>query len=101
MTTTAEPRTGSAPAVTTTVVTRVRDRAASTPTAVAMRAKELGLWREYSCAEYWDEVQDVAPSLLSLGVRRGDRVAIQSENRREWLTTDLGAVAIGAATVGL
>ena len=101
MTTTAEPRTGSAPAATTTVVTRVRDRAAATPTAVAMRSKELGLWRELTWAEYWDEIQDVAHALLSLGVRRGDRVAIQSENRREWLTTDLGAVAIGAATVGL
>ena len=101
MTTTAQPRTGSAPATTTTVVTRVRDRAVATPTAVAMRAKELGLWREYSWAEYWDEIQDVASALLSLGVQRGDRVAIQSENRREWLSTDLGAVAIGAATVGL
>ena len=101
MTTTAEPRTGTAPATTQTVVTRVRDRAAATPGAVAMRAKEFGLWREYSWAEYWDEVQDVAHALLSLGVRRGDRVAIQSENRREWLTTDLGTVAIGAAAVGL
>ena len=101
MTTTAEPRTGGAPATTQTVVTRVRDRAAGTPTAVAMRSKELGLWREHSWAEYWDEIQDVAHALLSLGVRRGDRVGIQSENRREWLTTDLGVVAIGAATVGL
>jgi long-chain acyl-CoA synthetase len=101
VTTTAEPRTGTAPATTTTIVTRVRDRAAATPTGVAMRAKEFGLWREYSWAEYWDEIQDVAHALLSLGVQRGDRVAIQSENRREWLTTDLGAVAIGAVTVGL
>ena len=101
MTTTAEPRTGAAPATTTTIVTRVRDRAAATPTGVAMRVKEFGLWREYSWAEYWDEVQDVAHALLALGVQRGDRVAIQSENRREWLTTDLGTVAIGAVTVGL
>ncbi|MGK5115065.1 MULTISPECIES: AMP-dependent synthetase/ligase [unclassified Geodermatophilus] len=101
MTATVERPTGAAPATTTTIVTRVRDRAAATPTAVAMRSKELGLWRETSWAEYWDEVQDVAHALLALGVRRGDRVAIQSENRREWLTTDLGAVAIGAVTVGL
>jgi long-chain acyl-CoA synthetase len=101
MTATAQPRTDSAPATTTTIVTRVRDRAAATPGAVAMRAKEYGLWREYSWSQYWDEVQNVAHALLSLGVQRGDRVAIQSENRPEWLTTDLGTVAIGGVTVGL
>jgi long-chain acyl-CoA synthetase len=101
VTATVEPRTGTAPVTTTTIVTRVRDRAAATPHGVAMRTKEFGLWRETSWAEYWEEVQDVAHALLALGVRRGDRVAVQSENRREWLTTDLGAVAIGAVTVGL
>jgi long-chain acyl-CoA synthetase len=81
-TTAPETRTGGAAATTTTIVTRVRERAVATPTAVAMRAKEFGLWREISWAEYWDEIQDVAHALLALGVQRGDRVAIQSENRR-------------------
>jgi long-chain acyl-CoA synthetase len=101
MTATLEPRTGSAPAGTTTIVSRVRDRAAATPTAVAMRTKEFGLWRETTWAEYWAEVQDVAHALLALGVTRGDRVAIQAENRQEWLTTDLATVAVGGVTVGL
>jgi long-chain acyl-CoA synthetase len=94
-------RTESRPTATTTVVTRIRDRAAATPTDVALRSKDFGLWQETSWAEYWDEIQDVAHALLALGVARGDRVAIQSENRKEWLTVDLGAVAIGAATVGI
>ncbi|GAA3159439.1 AMP-dependent synthetase/ligase [Blastococcus jejuensis] len=89
------------PTATTTVVTRIRDRAAATPTDVALRSKDFGLWQETSWAEYWDEIQDVAHALLALGVTRGDRVAIQSENRKEWLTVDLGAVAIGAVTVGI
>ncbi|KQS69178.1 long-chain fatty acid--CoA ligase [Modestobacter sp. Leaf380] len=86
---------------TTSIVTRVRDRARQTPTGVAMRSKQLGLWRETSWAQYWDDVQDVAHALMALGVDRGDRVAIQSENRREWLAADLGTVAAGAVTVGL
>ncbi|SDH12726.1 AMP-dependent synthetase/ligase [Klenkia brasiliensis] len=99
MTTTTEPSTrGTA---TTTVVTRVRDRARETPTGVAMRSKERGLWRETSWSQYWDDVLDVAHAYLDLGVVRGDRVAIQSENRREWLVADLAAVAVGAVTVGL
>ena len=94
-------RTDTRPTATTTVVTRIRDRAAATPSDVALRSKDFGLWQETSWAEYWDEIQDVAHALLALGVARGDRVAIQSENRKEWLTVDLGAVAIGAATVGI
>jgi len=99
MTTTAQPSTQGTG--TTTVVTRVRDRARDTPTGVAMRSKEKGLWRETSWSQYWDDVLDVAHAYLDLGVQRGDRVAIQSENRKEWLVADLAAVAVGAVTVGL
>ena len=61
--------TTTAPTVgTTTVATRVRDRAASDPTAVAMRHKDLGVWKEISWAEYWDTVLTTAHALLALGV---------------------------------
>jgi long-chain acyl-CoA synthetase len=99
VTTTLEPSTRGTG--TTTIVTRVRDRAQETPSGVAMRSKQKGLWQETSWAQYWDDVLDVAHALLDLGVQRGDRVAIQSENRREWLVADLATVAVGAVTVGL
>jgi long-chain acyl-CoA synthetase len=38
---------------------------------------------------------------LSAGVEPGDRVAIHSENRPEWLYTDIGTVAARAACMGL
>ena len=38
---------------------------------------------------------------MALGVEVGDRVAIHSENRREWLFSDLAIVGIRAITVGL
>ncbi len=85
----------------TTMVTRVRDRAASTPKRVAMREKRLGIWQEITWASYWETVLDIGHALIALGVQPGDRVAIQSENRPEWLITDLATVAIGAVTVGL
>lgn len=102
MTATAPAPAGASPAEgTTTIVTRVRDRAASTPREVAMRRKDLGVWREVSWAEYWDTVLTTAHGLLALGVEPGDRVSIQSENRPEWLYLDLATVAVGAITVGL
>jgi long-chain acyl-CoA synthetase len=87
--------------MTTTLASRVRDRATATPHAVAMRDKDLGIWREVSWADYWDTAQTVAHALLALGVEPGDRVAIQSENRPEWLYADVATVAVRAMTVGL
>ncbi|HUQ61670.1 long-chain fatty acid--CoA ligase [Lentzea sp.] len=85
----------------TTVVTRVKDRAARTPEQIALRAKDLGIWQEVSWAGYWENVELVGNALLALGLRPGDRVAIHSENRREWLYADLGVVAARGITVGL
>ncbi|WP_182377943.1 AMP-binding protein [Nocardioides sp. WS12] len=87
--------------MTRTVVTRIRDRAAQSPKGVAMREKRLGIWHEITWATYWDTILDVAHALLALGVRPGDRVAVQSENRPEWLFLDMATVAIRATTVGL
>jgi long-chain acyl-CoA synthetase len=87
--------------MTTTLATRVRDRAGAHPDAVAIRAKRLGIWAEVTWAEYWQTVLLVAHGLLALGVRPGDRVAIHSENRPEWLYADLATVALRGVTVGL
>jgi long-chain acyl-CoA synthetase len=86
---------------TTTVVTRVRDNARRYPRRVALREKRLGIWREHSWTEYWDSLQDVGHSLLALGIEPGDRVAVQSENRPEWVFADLGNIAVRGVTVGL
>ncbi|HEX6686102.1 MAG TPA: AMP-binding protein [Candidatus Limnocylindrales bacterium] len=86
---------------TTTLASRIRDRAEGIPHGIAMREKEFGIWQEVTWAQYWENAQDFAHGLLALGIEPGDRVAIQSENRCEWLYTDVGAVAIRATTIGL
>ncbi|GIH92607.1 AMP-dependent synthetase/ligase [Planobispora siamensis] len=86
---------------TTTIVTRIRERARAAPGRVAMREKDLGIWQEVTWADYWENVQLVAHALLALGVEPGDRVAVHSENRREWLYSDLAIVAVRGVTVGL
>jgi long-chain acyl-CoA synthetase len=84
-----------------TVTSRVRDRAADTPGKVAMRYKDLGIWREYTWADTWNLVQDAAHGLLALGVDVGDRVSIHAEDRPEWVIMDLATVAVRGITVGL
>jgi long-chain acyl-CoA synthetase len=91
----------SAPATTVTLATRIREWAGKQPNRVCMREKDLGIWQEVTWAQYWDTVQTVAHAYLALGIEPGDRIAIHSENRREWLYADVATVAVRAMTVGL
>lgn len=86
---------------TTTLATRVRDHAAAHPGDIAMRRKSRGVWQPTTWAQYWEQVQDVAHGLIALGVAPGDRVAIHSENRPEWLICDIATVAARGVTVGV
>ncbi|MGI9018334.1 MAG: AMP-dependent synthetase/ligase [Euzebya sp.] len=83
------------------VATRIRDWAQKSPETVALREKDFGVWKEVTWAEYWDSAQIVAHALLARGLQAGDRVAIHSENRREWLFADVGCTAVRGITVGL
>jgi long-chain acyl-CoA synthetase len=62
------------------------------------RAGADGL-RPISGREVLDAVRDLGLGLSEAGVRRGDRVAILSESRPEWLVCDLAILALGAVTV--
>ena len=46
--------------------------------------------------EFLERVRDVSLGLTALGMQRGDRVALLSESRPEWLIADFGALAAGA-----
>jgi long-chain acyl-CoA synthetase len=94
MTTTAQ-RTGFA-----SPASLVRDRAESSPDVIALREKNRGVWREISWRAYWDDAETFANALLAHGFEKGERVGIHSENRPEWLYTDIGSIAAGAICVG-
>ena len=67
----------------------------------AIRSKDLGRWVETTWSEYAERVTHVAMGMLELGVQPGEKVAIHSENRVEWLIADLAAQGIGATSVGI
>jgi long-chain acyl-CoA synthetase len=58
-----------------------------------------GGWRCLSWAEARQRVLWVAAALVAEGVRPGDRVALISENRYEWILADFGIQAAAAVTV--
>lgn len=68
--------------------------------AVAMREKKFGIWQNITWQDYLDHSEAFAFGFAALGVTVGDRVAIQSDNRPEWLYTDVGAAMLRAAIVG-
>lgn len=62
-------------------------------------SKQDGDWSGRTWAEAADAVARAAGGLRSLGVGHGDRVAIVSENRPEWLIADFAIMLLGAITV--
>ena len=80
---------------------RLQEWAATRPDKVALREKHLGIWRDITFGEYWDAAETVGHALLALGIEAGDRVAIHSENRPEWLFADMGIQAVRATSMGL
>jgi long-chain acyl-CoA synthetase len=62
-------------------------------------AKREGDWRSTSWAEAARQVAALATSLKRIGLQPGDRVALVSENRPEWLISDLAIMAAGCVTV--
>jgi len=65
----------------------------------ALQVKTGGSYRPISHTEVADRVRHAARGLSSLGVRRGDRVAILSENRPEWAVADFACLSIGLTDV--
>jgi len=61
--------------------------------------KRGGTWFETSVDDFKENVENFAYGLYDLGVRRGDRVSIHSENSTEWLVCDLAILSLGAANV--
>ena len=62
-------------------------------------AKRQGEWRPISWSEAARQVASLAQGLRRIGMAPGDRVALVSENRPEWLIADLGIMAAGCITV--
>ncbi|HEY4785633.1 MAG TPA: AMP-binding protein, partial [Bacteroidales bacterium] len=51
--------------------------------------------------ELWDQVEEVAKSLLAYGVKKGDRVGIWAPNRFEWVLMQFATPRVGAIMVNI
>jgi len=72
---------------------------AKSPKKDAFAAKVNGQWVPMSTQDVQDQANLVSLGLTSLGLKRGDKVAIISMNRPEWMLVDYGISQIGAVSV--
>ncbi len=64
-----------------------------------MKFKRDEKWHDVTVPEFRDTVRWLASALHEMGVKRGDRVAILSENRPEWTMADFAILAAGGVSV--
>jgi long-chain acyl-CoA synthetase len=60
-----------------------------------------GVVRDFTWREVLDQSRRMAAHLLSLGVQRGDRIAIFSKNSAHWLMSDFAILLAGGVSVPL
>ncbi len=68
---------------------------------VAMREKEFGIWLPFTWQDYYDNVKYISLGLVSLGLKKGDKVAMIGDNRPEGLWTEMAALCAGGIGVWL
>ncbi len=68
---------------------------------VAMREKEFGIWIPFTWQDYYDNVKYLSLGMVSLGLKRGDKVAMIGDNRPEGLWAEMAAMCAGGIGVWL
>ena len=81
------------------LVTMFLDRADEHGGRPMLSKKVDGVWVAQSWAQCRDIVASLSAALIALGIKKGDRVMLVSENRPEWCLADLAIMAAGAITV--
>ena len=76
-----------------------RNRVEKSKDRIAVEKKKNGKWEQVTWNEYYDNSRALGLALTRIGVKKGDRVSLLSENRLEWLFSDMGTLGIGAVLV--
>ena len=68
---------------------------------VYLREKVDGVWKEITQEQTREEAYRIGVGLMSLGLKKGDKIALLSESRAMWILSELGALYAGATDVPL
>lgn len=83
-----------------TVPKMLRKSAAEWPEVIAQYSRlKDGEFEPVTYRDLFQNAMDFGAGLLSLGIKRGDLIGLIADNRKEWLQSDMGIMAIGAVDV--
>ncbi|MYZ39083.1 MULTISPECIES: AMP-dependent synthetase/ligase [unclassified Streptomyces] len=77
----------------------IRRNAAQHPDVAVLGRKVAGAWTDVTATQFLAEVRAAAKGLIAAGIRPGDRVALMSRTRFEWVQLDFAIWTAGAVTV--
>ncbi|MGI5399561.1 AMP-dependent synthetase/ligase [Streptomyces sp. CA-135486] len=77
----------------------IRRNAAQHPDVAVMGRKVAGVWTDVTAKQFLAEVRAAAKGLIAAGIQPGDRVALMSRTRYEWVQLDFAIWSAGAITV--
>lgn len=69
--------------------------------ALSFKHRKSKTWRDISWSDLDERVRSLSAFLYESGIRKGDRVALLTENRPEWVIVDLACQMLGAINVSL
>lgn len=75
------------------------ERAAVDPHRAVAAYRDGDRFVDVAAADFLDRVRRLAKGLLAIGIEPGDRVALMSRTRLEWLLVDYAILAAGGVTV--
>jgi long-chain acyl-CoA synthetase len=81
------------------VASPVYEHERTDPNYVILQRLVDGAWTDVTCAQVAAQIRSAALGLIAQGVQPGDRVAILSATRYEWVILDYAILSIGGVTV--
>jgi len=68
---------------------------------VALREKDFGFWNTFTWRQYYKLVGKAALGLQEIGLKKGDKIALITDNIPEMLIVSIGAQSMGAISAGI
>lgn len=82
-----------------TIIDLLQNSAQKYPDNPYIFEKRTGRYEALTYKETREEAYKVAAGLLAMGIRKGDRIALISESRTDWIISELGILHAGAVNV--
>ena len=84
-----------------TIIDFVEHYSRKYPNHTYIREKVDGVWKEITQSQTREEAYRIGAGLMSLGLKKGDKIALLSESRAMWVIAEMGALYAGATDVPL